>query len=74
MSMRGRARSAGAQVTHKQDHGMRGRARSAGAQITYKPNHGQAMPARPSSLGEVTQARRAAPSANAGVRSTKAVQ
>jgi hypothetical protein len=34
---------------------MRGRARSAGARITQKRNHGRAMPARPSSLGEVTQ-------------------
>ena len=32
---------------------MRGRARSAGAQITQIRNHGRAMPARPTSLGEV---------------------
>jgi hypothetical protein len=34
---------------------MRRLARSAGARITHKQNHGRAMPARPSSLGEVTQ-------------------
>jgi hypothetical protein len=34
---------------------MRGRARSAGAQITQRRNHELALPARPPSLGEVTQ-------------------
>ena len=33
MSMRGRARSAGAQITKRRNHGMRRRARSAGAQM-----------------------------------------
>ena len=55
MSMRGRARSAGAQITQKRNDGMRGRARSAGAQITQKRNDGRSMLARPTSVREVTQ-------------------
>jgi len=60
MSVRGLARSAGAQVTKLRNHGVRGLARSAGAQVTKLRKHGVRGLAR-SAGAQVTKVRNHAP-------------